>query len=183
MMKPWSAPITAPTASPTMTVMIQMRGMAEAEHLRQEDVLRHAHDHRREAEHRADRQVDVARDDDEHHAGRHDGDRGGLDRQVPQVARRQEGAVAVDDRAVEVEADPDQQQRADHAEQPGVDLRLAQEACHRAFDRRVRARCLHSRRRSWLLPSGALRSPVPADLTEVRADPEDRRGSRLHAVV
>ena len=39
---------------------------------------------------RADRQIDVARDDDQHHAGRHDRDRRGLHREVPQIARRQE---------------------------------------------------------------------------------------------
>ena len=55
-----------------------------------------------EAEQRPDRQVDVARHDDEHHPRRHDGDGGALDRQVPQVAGRQEAAVRQ-----EVEGDPD----------------------------------------------------------------------------
>ena len=52
--------------------------------------LHDAHHHAEEAEQRADREVDVAGDDDEHHARRHDGDRGGLDREVEEVARREE---------------------------------------------------------------------------------------------
>ena len=64
--------------------------------------LDHRHRVADEPELRADRQVDVARHDDQHHARRHDGDRDALDRQVPEVARRQEVAARQD-----VEAHPD----------------------------------------------------------------------------
>ena len=40
------------------------------------------------------REIYVTRDNDEHHAGSHDADHTALDRQVRQVARRQEHAVA-----------------------------------------------------------------------------------------
>ena len=53
-------------------------------------------------EHRPDRQVDVARHDDQDHPGGHDRDGRGLDRQVPQVARREELAARRD-----VEEEPD----------------------------------------------------------------------------
>ena len=123
MMTPWKAPMAVPTARPQSKRDDPGQRTVEAEILRQELRLHHAHDHGDEAEHRADRQVDVARDDDQHHAGRHDGDPSGLDRKVPKVARCQEQAAGID-----VEADPDDQQRADHAEQAGVDLGRAQEA-------------------------------------------------------
>ena len=58
-----------------------------------------------EAEQRPDRQVDVARHDDQDHARRHDGDRRALDREVPQVAGGQEVAARP-----EVEGDPDDDQ-------------------------------------------------------------------------
>ncbi len=110
----------------------------EAEHLRQKPCLQHTHDHAGEAEDRADRKVDVAGDDDEHHAGRHDGDRGGLHRKVPQVARRQEKAACQD-----MEPEPDDQQGADHAEHAGVDLGGAEEAGNDiAFRLSCRSRCL-----------------------------------------
>ena len=91
--------------------------MLEAEIFRQELGLRHAHDHADQAEDGADREVDMARHDHQHHAGRHDGDRRGLHREVPQVAWRQEGAAGQ-----EVDPDPDQRQRAQHADQPRVYL-------------------------------------------------------------
>ena len=91
----------------------------EAEIERVGDPLRLDHRHRvaDERELRPDRQVDVARHDDQHHARRHDRDRGALDREVPEVARRQEVAARTD-----VEAEPDDRQSGDHAEQPEVDL-------------------------------------------------------------
>ena len=61
---------------------------AEVERVRDPLGLDHRHRVAEEAEQRPDRQVDVARHDDQHHAGGHDRDRGALDRQVPQVARR-----------------------------------------------------------------------------------------------
>src|SRR3546814_14474945 len=54
--------------------------------------LQEGHGHADEAEHRADREVDVARHDDEHHAGRHDADRRALDREVEKIARREKEA-------------------------------------------------------------------------------------------
>ena len=70
------------------------RRVFEAEIGRQDMDLRDADDRRDEADDRSDRQVDVAHHDDQHHAGRHDGDRRGLNRQVPEIARRQEQALA-----------------------------------------------------------------------------------------
>jgi hypothetical protein len=97
-----------------------------AEELRQDARLRDADDHAGDAEDRADREVDVAGDDDEHHAGRHHRDRGGLDRQVPQVARRQEDAAGE-----QVEADPDRRQRRQHADEPQVELEMAEARAQR----------------------------------------------------
>ena len=65
---------------------------AEAERLGDPLGLDHGHEHAGEAEGRPDRQVDVARHDDEDHARRHDRDGRALDRQVPQVAGREEQA-------------------------------------------------------------------------------------------
>ncbi len=79
-----------------------------------------------EAENRADREVDVAGDDDQHHARRHDRDGGRLDREVPQVARRQEQAARQ-----EVEADPDDRECDHHAEQARIDLGGLKEALER----------------------------------------------------
>ena len=64
--------------------------------------LDHRHHVADEPEDRPDREVDVARHDDEHHARGHDADRGALDREVPEVARRQEKSAGD-----EVEPDPD----------------------------------------------------------------------------
>jgi len=79
--------------------------------------------------------------DHQHHAGCHHGDRRSLDRQIPQIAWRQEGTVAIDKMTVQVKAGPDQQQRADHTEQAGIDFGGAQEADNRAlFYLRLRIR-------------------------------------------
>ena len=56
----------------------------------QEFGLGNAHDHADHAFDRAHRQIDVAHDDNQHHAGRHDGDRRRLYREVPQITRREE---------------------------------------------------------------------------------------------
>ena len=69
------------------------RGMADAEHRPQLVDLQRADGDGDGGEHRAHRQVDLAHDDDQHHAGGHDRDRRGLDQQRPQVARRQELAA------------------------------------------------------------------------------------------
>jgi hypothetical protein len=112
------------------------RGIVETEIVRQQIDLRDADDGRSEAEDRADRKVDVAHHDDQHHAGRHHRDRGGLDQQIPQIARRQEQALPVDDHRVDVKADPDQRQRADHPEHAGVDFGGAQQPAKQRFFRR-----------------------------------------------
>ena len=98
------------------------RRIVEAEIDRQNMDLRDADDGRDEADDRSDRKVDMAHHDDEHHARRHDGDRGRLDAQIPKVARREEEALAGLDQRIDVEPDPDQRQRADHADHAGVDL-------------------------------------------------------------
>ncbi len=109
------------------------RRMVEPKIFRQEIDLSDADDGRDESDDRADRQVDVAHDDDQHHAGRHHRDRRGLDRQVPEIARRQEQAFAGLDVGVDVEADPDQRQRRDHADHAGVDLGRP----HQPFEQRL----------------------------------------------
>ncbi len=124
-MKPWNAPIRRPSATPTASAMIQIQGLPSWKPMTrmQELGLRHAHDHADHAFDGADRKVDVAHDDDQHHAGRHDRDRRGLHRQVPQIARRQEKPAGQD-----MEADPDDQQRADHAEHARVEFGCLEEA-------------------------------------------------------
>ena len=62
---------------------------------------------------------------------------GGLDREVPEIARRQEDAAGQD-----VEPDPDDRQRAEHAEHAGVDLQPRQK---RAFGRGGRDRVTFGR--------------------------------------
>ena len=89
--------------------------------------LRDRHYHCAKAEDRANGQVDVPGHDNQHHARCHDADGGGLYRKVPEVARREERAKVVHQCAVEMKPDPDQPQRAHHAEQPGIDLGRAHE--------------------------------------------------------
>ena len=118
----------APSATPNTMAMSQTSAVpcrllgvdVEAEERQDAVGLDEGHREAEEAEQRADRQVDVARHDDQHHAGGHDGDRRALDRQVPQVAGGEEVAVGQD-----VEADPDGPEGDQHAEQPGVDLERA----------------------------------------------------------
>lgn len=102
-------------------------GMAEAEIIRQEPDLEDAHQHGGDAEHRADRKIDVPGHDDQNHAGRHHRDGGGLHRQVPEVSVGQECAIAVIDLAVGFEAHPDEDERAEHAEHACIDFRRTQE--------------------------------------------------------
>ncbi len=121
-------------------------GAVEAEGRHQIARLEHRHDHAGDAEDRAHRQVDVAHHDDQHHAGRHHGDGGGLDREVPQIARRQEGAVGE-----EVEHHPDGGERPDHAEEADVDFHRTKERALRSLrrgrgHRRAGRRCLAHKR-------------------------------------
>ena len=98
----------------------------KAQNFRQDPDLNDRHRHGAEAHDRAHRQVDMAGDDDQHHAGCHHADRSGLDREVPKVSRGQKRAEAVDQLAVKVEADPDEGERAQHAQQSRVNLGRAQ---------------------------------------------------------
>ena len=132
------------------------RRIVEPEIDRQDADLGDANDCRDEAHDRSDREIDVAHDDDEHHAGRHDRDRRRLDAQIPQVARRQEHALAGLNQGVHVEPDPDQRQRADHAEHAGVDLGGSQQPSDR---RLVGSRAGRARRRRGHAPSRS--SPPP----------------------
>src|SRR6478736_3908205 len=103
-------------------------GIRLAEQTRRQPLgLEHGHRHAGEGQDRSDRQVDVARHDDEDHPGRHDPDRGALDRQVPEVPRRQEQAAGHD-----IEADPDDDERADQTQQPRIDLEGAVERSGRS---------------------------------------------------
>ncbi len=96
MMRPWKAPIRRAGEDADQQGDDPGERAVEAEIFRQDLCLRHAHDHGAEAEHGADRQVDVAGHDDQHHAGRHDRDVGRLDREVPEIARRQEQTAGDD---------------------------------------------------------------------------------------
>ena len=64
-----------------------------------------------EADRRADRQIDVAADDDQQHAQRHDDDVGVLHHQIGDVDRRDRGVILGD----EIEEADDQQQRHEQA--------------------------------------------------------------------
>ena len=125
---------------PKSTAMIQIDSMADAEPWAELEDLQNAHRDRDGRQHGADRQVELAHDDEQHHAGRHDGDGGCLDEQGPEIARRQERAAEQADigpqhAAVDVEADPDHQQRRDHAEHARVEFGGAEEPRHGAFRR------------------------------------------------
>ncbi len=116
------------------------RRIFEADELRQQIDLHDAHHHAEKAEHRPDRQIDVAGDDDQHHSRRHDGDRRRLHRQIPQIARREKQPARK-----QVERDPDQRQRADHAEHAGIEFGGFEKARERKYraSRRRRRRFLH----------------------------------------
>ncbi len=89
----------------------------ETKALRDPDGLKHRHRVSKESQHRSDGEIDIPRHDDEDHPRGHDRDRGALDRQVPEVPRGEERPARND-----VEADPDHDQRAEHAEHARVDL-------------------------------------------------------------
>jgi hypothetical protein len=118
-----------------MSVMIQI---ADAQCRAQPVDLHGADADGGEAEDRTHREIDMAHDDDQHHAGGHHRDGGSLDQQDPQVARREEGAAkqpvaAAHDGAGQIEADPDHQQRTQHAEHARVDFGGPEKARQRAF--------------------------------------------------
>jgi hypothetical protein len=79
--------------------------------------------HGQDADGRADRQVDVARDDDEHHPGRHD-------RHHRRLHGHRDDAGRLEDLAVrrDPEADQDRKQGDEHAEQAEIDLRRREQA-------------------------------------------------------
>ncbi len=78
-------------------------------------------DHPRKSEDRSHRQVDVAADDDEHHAGGHDAHDAGLDRQVVHIPGGEEDAVGHD-----IERDPNDQQGHDHGQHAVIDVGLSE---------------------------------------------------------
>jgi len=82
--------------------------------------------HGDEPDERPDRQVDVARDDNQDHAGRDDRDAGCLDGHRDHVGRLDERPAAED-----VERDEDHDEGDEHAEQPEVDLRLCEQPADR----------------------------------------------------
>ena len=114
-------------------------GMANAENGHQLENLQDGAGDGDKAEHRADGQVELAHDDQQHHARGHDGDRGRLHQQRPQIARREErtaqqaAEIAAHDAAGNVEGRPDQQQGGHHAKQALVDLGGAEEPLYRPF--------------------------------------------------
>ena len=115
-----------PTASPKASAMIQVYGLVEAEPevLGIHSAWIMAMNMPDEAEHRPDRQVDVAGHDDQDHAGRHDRDGGALDRQVPQVARGEEERR----RTAMLNTTQMTAVASDQAEQPRVDLERRERA-------------------------------------------------------
>ena len=126
-MKPWTPPMKAPTPMPISRAMTHMNGKSTPMPDRRQPVGHQQRvDHGDQADERPDRQVDVARHDDQHHAGRDDGDAGGLDGERDHVGRRDELAAAQD-----MEAEQDHDQGDQHAEQTEVDLRLGEEAADR----------------------------------------------------
>jgi hypothetical protein len=97
------------------------RRMVKPEIFRQDIDLGDADDGRDKSYDCADRQVDLAHDDDQRHAGRHHRDRRSLDQQVAKTAWRQELAFAGLDVRADMEAEPNQRQRRNHADHAGVD--------------------------------------------------------------
>ena len=144
------------------------RRIVEPEIDRQDADLGDANDCRDEAHDRSDREIDVAHDDDEHHPRRHDRDRRRLDAQIPQVARRQEHALATRDQRIEVKPDPDQRQRADHAEHASVDLGGSEQP---SDSRLVRSRAGRARRRRGHAPSRSSTSAAIRRLLNRKAAP------------
>ena len=143
-MKPWMAPTRAPRPMPTASAITQIQELSPMlprsnltlKKAITPSVWTSAIDVAEEAEQRADRQVDVPRHDDQHHARRHDGDRGALHREVPQVPGGEEVAARQD-----VERDPDDDDGGDHPEQSGVDLGRREARTPRPCRRRCRRRC------------------------------------------
>ena len=152
-MKPWSAPTAAPRPMPSARAMTQRNGKSAPMPEDRGQPVGHQQrvGHRDEPDERPDRQVDVARHDDQDHAGRDDRDAGGLDGQRDHVRRLDELAAAQD-----VEREQDHDERDEHAEQAEVDLRLGEQAADRRSGREagpdripVSRRPRSSRRPSW----------------------------------
>ena len=124
-MKPWKAPIKAPSTSPRPRATIHMKRAAhgDAQDVRQEAGHQQGVDHGNDADLRADRQVDVAGHDDEHHARGHDGHAAGLHGQRDHVGGVDELAAGQD-----VEPEQDGDERDEHAEETHVDLGRGEQA-------------------------------------------------------
>ena len=98
----------------------------QPQRIRQPVGLGHRHHRRTGRQQRAHRQVDMSGDDDEHHAGRHDRDTHGLNRQVENVARGQETPVGQ-----HVENQTDGDESTDHAQQAQVDFQRVKDVLAR----------------------------------------------------
>ena len=115
---------------------------------------------------RADRQVDVARHDDQDHAGGHDRHARRLNREGDHVGRLKERPVGQD-----VEADQDGDQGDQHPEQAQVDLGGAEQPAQRGAAHRLRlpepVRC--RRRQSWGSPDlEKMRAPCGAEVRDAQ---------------
>ena len=99
--QPCHAPISRPTASDSSTATIGSTLELDRQHREDDANQRHG---------RADREIEVARDDQHHRADRGERDDRRLQRQEDQVALREEGALG---REIEEQPDhrEDQQQR------------------------------------------------------------------------
>ncbi|CTQ76151.1 hypothetical protein LAX5112_04489 [Roseibium alexandrii] len=112
--------------------------VSEPHELRQDIRLDHCHHGRHGGEHRADRQVDMACDDDEDHACCHDRNGYGLDRQVEDVARGQEPAFGE-----HIEHQAQDNERANHTQKARIQLQRGKEVSCRLALRAGQCRIGH----------------------------------------
>ena len=109
------------------TAMIQIAGWPTPSAGPSIEDLQHAHGHRDEASIEPTDRSMWRMTMMQHHAGRHDRDRRGLDRAgstgcAASGRAAEQARIRAQDAAVDVEADPDDQQRGDHAEHARVDF-------------------------------------------------------------
>lgn len=76
-------------------------------------------DHTGKSHQGANREINMASDDDENHARRHNSDHTGLYGEVIEISRREKDAVGKN-----IENDPDKDQCTDHCQHTGINLEL-----------------------------------------------------------
>ncbi len=156
-----------------------------------------------------DRQVDLARDDEVHHAARHDRGDAGLDRQVVEVARREEDAVGQrrehdpdddsaaiiddsEDRGASAQADPTASSLLRGAQpgyahgntrRPGRAKRAVRDSTAHAPRPWEPAGRPDSRRLPTCRPAGALAASTPAQTCAFVTQPASITALRLSLVI